>query len=109
MRPEGRQFFEEVASSDAGLSETACFEEGEQDELSKLEEILGGGVESALSGTGVEPVNSEEKEGGEGDDADTTTGEIEGDLFLDFEKFSVKRGPCIAKEKRGRVETEGDA
>ena len=109
MRPEGRHLFEEVASSDAGLSETTCFEEEGSDESSKLEEVLGGGVESALSDTGVEPVNSEETMQGEGEGADTITGDTEEEMFLGFWTFSVKREPCIAKVKRGREETEGDA
>ena len=84
MRPEGRHLFGEVVSSDAGLLETTYFEEEEGDKLSILEGVLGGGVESALSDTGVEPVNSEEKMQGEEVDADTGTGESKEKVFLGF-------------------------
>ena len=92
--------FGKVFSLYAGLEDETTWDSGATTEIQEGLPI-GGGVESALSCTGVELINSEEKEGGEGDDTDTTTGEIEGDLFLDFEKFSVKRELCIAKEKRG--------
>ena len=91
-------FLGEVVSSDAGLGVTTLEIEIE-DELSKLFKMVGGGVESAVRVTGVEPIFSEEMER-EGD-GDTITESTCEEMFLGFCDF-LKRGPFMAKLKRGR-------
>ena len=89
-------FLGEVVSSDAGLGVTPLEIE---DELSKLFKVVGGGVESAVRVTGVEPIFSEEMER-EGD-GDTITESTCVEMFLGFCDF-LKRGPFMAKLKKGR-------